>query len=63
MDDGEQEVGVRCVAVAVPGSVLPLAISVSGPAPRMTAELVDRAVPALKVAGRGLAEDVAGAGR
>jgi IclR family acetate operon transcriptional repressor len=63
IDDGEQEVRVRCVAVAVPGSVLPLAISVSGPAPRMTDDLVTRAVPALRAASRGLADDLAGAGR
>ena len=33
MDEGEQEVGVRCIAVKVPESTLPLAISVSGPRP------------------------------
>ena len=42
IDDGEQELGVRCVAVAVPGS-LSGAVSVSGPASRVTPE----AVPAL----------------
>ncbi len=42
IDDGEQELGVRCVAVAVPGS-LSSAVSVSGPASRVTPE----AVPAL----------------
>ncbi|MGI9084801.1 MAG: IclR family transcriptional regulator [Aeromicrobium sp.] len=36
LDEGEQEVEARCVAVAVAGSTLPLAIPVSGPAPRMT---------------------------
>ena len=45
MDEGEQEVGVRCVAVAVPESTLPLAMSVSGPAPRMTDDLVARRLP------------------
>ena len=50
MDEGEQEVGVRCVAVAVPGSSLRLALSVSGPAPRMTDELVVHAVPVLQQA-------------
>lgn len=45
VDDGEQEVGVRCVAVAVPGLPTPMAVSVSGPAPRMTDDLVTRAVP------------------
>jgi len=39
IDDGEQELGVRCVAVAVPGS-LSSAVSVSGPASRVTREAV-----------------------
>ena len=57
LDEGEQEVGVRCVAVDVPGSALPLAISVSGPAPRMTDELLAHAVPVLRdVAARLAAE-------
>ncbi|MCW2900282.1 MAG: Transcriptional regulator, IclR family [Streptosporangiaceae bacterium] len=56
MDDGEQEVGVRCVAVPVLGAPNPLAISVSGPAPRMTPEVVERAVPLLCRT----AEDLAG---
>jgi IclR family transcriptional regulator, acetate operon repressor len=47
VDEGEQEVGVRCVAVPVRGALTPLGISVSGPAPRMTEELVARAVPLL----------------
>ena len=58
LDDGEQEVGVRCVAVAVVGSPVALALSVSGPAPRMTAELVDRAVPLLQDVSAGLAADL-----
>ena len=47
LDEGEQEVGVRCVAVAVPDLSSRLAISVSGPAPRMTDDVVARAVPLL----------------
>ncbi len=43
VDDGEQEVGVCCVAVAIPDVPSRLAISVSGPATRMTGELVKRA--------------------
>ena len=50
MDEGEQEVGVRCVAVAVPGSAIRLAMSVSGPAPRMSDELLVHAVPVLQEA-------------
>ena len=48
LDEGEQEVGVRCIAVNVSGAALPLAISVSGPAPRMTDELLSLAVPVLR---------------
>lgn len=52
LDEQEQEVGVRCVAVAV-GEPMPwLAVSVSGPVTRMTDELVDRAVPLLQAAAR-----------
>lgn len=59
LDEGEQEVGVRCVAVVVPHPTVRLAISVSGPAPRMTDELVGRAVPLLDEAARALAHDLA----
>ena len=41
------EVGVRCVAVGMPGSP-PMAVSVSGPAARMTDDLVAAAVSALR---------------
>lgn len=50
MDDGEQEVGVRCFAVPVPGAPTPTAVSVSGPSARVTLELGDRAVPVLREA-------------
>jgi IclR family acetate operon transcriptional repressor len=60
IDEGEQEVGVRCVAVAVavPGSTLQLALSVSGPAPRMTGDLVEHSVPVLRETAVGLAADL-----
>ena len=58
LDDGEQEVGVRCVAVPVPGVPVRLALSVSGPAPRMTAALVERAVPVLREVAAALARDL-----
>ena len=58
MDEGEQEVGVRCVAVAVPGSTIRLAMSVSGPAPRMSDELLVHAVPVLKEAARSLGAEL-----
>jgi IclR family acetate operon transcriptional repressor len=47
MDEGEQELGVRCVAVAIPDAPPRLAVSVSGPATRMTEDAVARAVPLL----------------
>ncbi len=53
VDDGEQERGVRCVAVAVPGSVT-TAISVSGPAGRLTRHSVPGLVPLLVRAADGL---------
>jgi IclR family transcriptional regulator, acetate operon repressor len=58
VDEGEQEVGVRCVAVPVPGALTPLGISVSGPAPRMTEELVARAVPLLHHAADRLTSEI-----
>lgn len=54
LDEQEQEIGVRCVAIAV-GDPLPwLAVSVSGPVTRMTDELLERAVPLLQRAARDL---------
>jgi IclR family acetate operon transcriptional repressor len=54
VDDGEQEAGVRCVAVAVPGNAI-TALSVSGPASRVTHEAVPSLVPLLRAAAAGLA--------
>lgn len=48
IDDGEQEVGVRCLAVPVPGAPAMAAISVSGPAARLTDEVFERIVPLLR---------------
>ncbi len=50
-DDGEQEAGVRCVAVAVQGPAGPAAVSVSGPAGRMDDAALERIAPALLAAG------------
>jgi IclR family acetate operon transcriptional repressor len=58
MDDGEQEIGVRCVAVPVLGISNRLAVSVSGPAPRMTPDVVERAVPLLRQAAADLADEL-----
>ncbi len=59
VDEGEQEVGVRCVAVAVPDAPSRLAMSVSGPATRMNEQLIARAVPLMREAAKGLADDLA----
>lgn len=60
LDEGEQELGVRCVAVPVPDAPTRLALSVSGPATRMTEDAVERAVPLLQAAAAGLSKDLAG---
>jgi IclR family transcriptional regulator, acetate operon repressor len=46
-DEGEQEIGVRCIAVAVPNVRSRLAISISGPASRMSSATILQAVPVL----------------
>jgi len=59
LDDEEQEHGVRCVAVAVPDAPTRLGLSVSGPATRMTPEVVERAAPILREAAATLSRDLA----
>ena len=54
VDDGEQELGVRCLSVAVAGSSTS-AVSLSGPASRMTHEAVESLVPLVRAAADGLA--------
>ncbi|MGH3328015.1 MAG: IclR family transcriptional regulator, partial [Streptomycetales bacterium] len=46
-DEGEQELGVRCVAVPVASAPTPLAISVSGPEGRLSENARERIVPVL----------------
>ncbi len=48
IDDGEQELGVRCVAVPVSGSPALTAISISGPAGRLGHDAVQRVVPIMQ---------------
>lgn len=60
LDEQEQELGVRCIAVPLPANRVPgVALSVSGPLPRMTDELVARAVPLLHDAAARLAAGLA----
>ncbi|WP_330460610.1 IclR family transcriptional regulator [Streptomyces sp. NBC_00820] len=48
VDDNEQEIGVRCLAVSVPDSPTAAAVSVSGPAGRLTDATTARSVAALQ---------------
>jgi IclR family transcriptional regulator, acetate operon repressor len=62
LDEGEQEVGVRCVAVEVPGAPQPMALSMSGPTTRMTDETIRDAVPLLRRAADRIAAEINGHG-
>ncbi|QTG81581.1 IclR family transcriptional regulator [Arthrobacter crystallopoietes] len=50
IDEQEQEIGVRCFAMAVPDAPTPMAISVSGPVSRVDDAFAKRAVPLLQSA-------------
>jgi IclR family acetate operon transcriptional repressor len=50
LDDAEQEIGVRCIAVPVVGAPTPTAISVSGPEGRITPPSIPHIVEKLKAA-------------
>ena len=54
-DEGEQEVGVRCVAVPVLGAPIHLAMSISGPTARMGDQVLVDARESLRSAARSLA--------
>lgn len=58
LDEEEQEIGVRCVAVSLPARVGRAAISVSGPCARMTPDLVRSAVPLLRATADDLAREL-----
>jgi IclR family acetate operon transcriptional repressor len=58
IDEEEMEPGVRCIAVAVPDLHLRLAVSMSGPASRMTDALIEQALPALRSTAIELANDL-----
>jgi IclR family transcriptional regulator, acetate operon repressor len=58
VDDGEQEIGVRCLAVAVPGAPGNAAISISGPAARMSLISVDEVLPLLRRVAQAVAKDL-----
>ncbi|MHA6670361.1 IclR family transcriptional regulator [Homoserinimonas sp. A447] len=59
LDEEEQELGVRCVAVSVPGRLLtPMALSVSGPLTRVNDDFIERAVPLLKSVAEQIGEQI-----
>jgi IclR family acetate operon transcriptional repressor len=58
LDDGEEEAGVRCVAVPLPGGAPAAAISVSGPEGRLAMEAVPRVVSLLQGAAAALAAEL-----
>jgi IclR family acetate operon transcriptional repressor len=58
LDDGEQELGVRCVAVAVPNAPRAMALSMSGPLPRMSDENVAKAAPMLQQAAQQISDEL-----
>lgn len=59
LDDGEQEVGVRCVAVPVLNAPALAALSISGPQTRLSPKLVDQAVPLMQKTAHELAAELA----
>ncbi|TDC64946.1 IclR family transcriptional regulator [Actinomadura sp. GC306] len=58
LDDEEQELGVRCVAVPLRGVPALTAISVSGPSGRMTREAVPNVVPIMLEAAERFAKEL-----
>jgi IclR family acetate operon transcriptional repressor len=58
VDDGEQEIGVRCIAVTVPNAPARAAISISGPEARMARLPLDEVIPLLRSAAAGLAGEL-----
>ncbi|MGY1438785.1 IclR family transcriptional regulator [Streptomyces reniochalinae] len=61
-DDNEQEIGVRCIAVTVPDSPTSAAISISGPAGRVTDAATDKFVPLLHEVAADLSAALASSG-
>ncbi|HEY5429607.1 MAG TPA: IclR family transcriptional regulator [Solirubrobacteraceae bacterium] len=59
LDDGEQELGVRCIALAVPGAPRPMALSMSGPLTRMSDDVIDKAAPILREAAGKISAELA----
>lgn len=60
LDESEQELGVRCIAVPVPDMPTPTAVSVSGPEGRLTKETVAHIAPTLRRTAEALAKQLPG---
>jgi IclR family acetate operon transcriptional repressor len=58
LDESEQEIGVRCIAVPVRWSPGPAAVSVSGPEGRLTDEIVDRVAPIVQRVAEAIGESL-----
>ncbi len=57
VDEGEQEMGVRCYAVPGPDAPSLTAISISGPAARVTLKSATEVTPLLKRVARDIASE------
>ena len=57
VDEGEQEIGVRCFAVPVPDAPTLTAISISGPATRLSLKSATKVAPLLKRVARDIASE------
>ncbi|WP_438387088.1 IclR family transcriptional regulator [Actinopolyspora saharensis] len=62
LDDGEQEVGVRCYAVAIPDAPTAAAISISGPEARMKRIAPEDVVPLMRRLATELGDELSAAG-
>ncbi|WP_067897849.1 IclR family transcriptional regulator [Nocardia vaccinii] len=58
MDDGEQEIGVRCFAVAIPDAPTRAAVSISGPQARVSGLDMDAIIPLLTDTASSLGRDL-----
>lgn len=58
LDSGEQEVGVRCIAVPLPHADPPAAVSISGPEARVTDAKSGQLIEALQAAAQRLAQSI-----
>jgi DNA-binding IclR family transcriptional regulator len=58
IDEEEQEIGVRCFAMAIPDAPTQAAISVSGPVSRLDESFAGRAVPLLREAALAISHEL-----